>query len=147
MITAIGAIVHATHQRNELVRFYREKLGLGDPDHTKGQQFFRIGDLRLGIDAGDARLRGPLPRTGLAFVVDDLDRQVSHMKSLGVAFDLEPHEASGARVAVCRDPDGNFVTLMSGPRLGDNRPAPARRPKGRGAAKRTGAKPKAKKKR
>ena len=147
MITAIGAVVHATHQRTELVRFYREKLGLGDPDHTKGQQFFRIGDLRLGIEAGDPKLRGPLPRTGLAFVVDDLDRQVSHMKALGVPFDLESHDASGARVAVCRDPDGNFVTLMSGPRLGENRPAPARRPK-TGARPAAGKpRPKAKKKR
>ncbi|MHB8420717.1 MAG: VOC family protein [Myxococcales bacterium] len=129
MITAVGAIVHATHQRNELVRFYREKLGLGDPDHTRGQQFFRLGALRLGIEGADARLRGPLPRTGLYFVVDDLDAQVTHMKSLGVPFEVEPHDSGGTRLAVCRDPDGNFVTLMAGPRLPGRRVAPARAPR------------------
>ncbi len=135
MIAAIGAVVHATHQRTELVRFYREKLGLGDPDHTKGEDFFRIGELRLGIEGADPRLRGPMPRISLSFVVDDVDRQVSHMKSLGVAFDVEPHAAGGARVAVCRDPDGNFVTLVSGPRLASDRPAPAHAPKKAAKAK------------
>ncbi|HUB07992.1 MAG TPA: VOC family protein [Myxococcales bacterium] len=134
MITAVGAIVHSTSQRNELVRFYREKLGLGDPDHTRGQQFFRLGDVRLGVEGSDARLRGPLPRTGLYFVVDDLEAQVSHMKSLGVPFDVEPQDSGGTRVAVCRDPDGNFVTLMAGPRLPGHRVAPARPPRSRAKA-------------
>ncbi len=130
MVRAVGAIVQATNQRAEVVRFYREKLGLGDPDHAGGRQFFMVGDVRLGIDAGDARLRGPLPRTSLCFVVDDLDAQVSHMKSLGVPFDVDPTQENGARVAVCRDPDGNFVTLMSGPARAAARPSkrPAARP-------------------
>lgn len=129
MVTAVGAIIHATSQRNELVRFYREKLGLGSPDHSKGQQFFRLGDVRLGIEGNDSAVRGPLPRTGLHFVVDDLDAQVSRMKSLGVAFDVDPQDAGGARVAVCRDPDGNYVTLLAGPKLPGNRVSPARPPK------------------
>jgi predicted enzyme related to lactoylglutathione lyase len=144
MVTAVGAIVHASSQRNELVRFYREMLGLGDPDHLKGQQFFRVGDLRLGIEGADPRLRGPLPRTSLQFVVDDLDAQVAHMKGLGVAFDIDPQESGGARVAVCRDPDGNFVTLLSGPKLPGSRVAPAKAP--RRSASKAGKKP-AKKKR
>jgi catechol 2,3-dioxygenase-like lactoylglutathione lyase family enzyme len=117
MVTAVGAIVQATNQRAELVRFYREALGLGDPDAVGGHQYFLVGDIHLGIDSGDPRVRGPLPRTGVYFVVDDLEAQVAHMKEQGVAFDVEPVEENwGARVAVCRDPDGNFVTLMSGPR-------------------------------
>jgi predicted enzyme related to lactoylglutathione lyase len=146
MVTAVGAIVHATSQRNELVRFYREKLGLGAPDHLKGQQFFRVGDLRLGIEGPDTRLRGAMPRTNLYFVVDDLDAQVGHMKAQGVPFDIDPQESGGARVAVCRDPDGNFVTLMSGPKLPGSRVAAAKAPKrskGRSAPK-AKARPKAK---
>ena len=150
MVTAVGAIVHATSQRNELVRFYREKLGLGDPDHLKGQQFFRVGDVRLGIEGADPRLRGPLPRTNLYFVVDDLDSQVGHMKAQGVPFDIDPQESGGARVAVCRDPDGNFVTLMSGPKLPGSRVAAAKEPsrsKGKGrSAPKAKARPKAKSK-
>jgi predicted enzyme related to lactoylglutathione lyase len=148
MVTAVGAIVHATSQRNELVRFYREKLGLGNPDHLKSQQFFRVGDLRLGIEGADPRLRGPMPRTNLYFVVDDLDAQVGHMKAQGVPFDIDPQESGGARVAVCRDPDGNFVTLMSGPKLPGSRVAAAREPKrskGRSVSK-ARSRPKAKKK-
>ncbi|MHB1845297.1 MAG: VOC family protein [Deltaproteobacteria bacterium] len=149
MVRAVGGIVQATTQRAELVRFYREKLGLGDPDQHGGRQFFMVGDVRLGIDGGDSRLRGPVPRTGLSFVVDDLEAQVAHMKSLGVPFDLEPtQESGGARVAVCRDPDGNFVTLMSGP---SRRAAPvAVRPPKRSAKKpppKRGAKRLAKKRR
>jgi catechol 2,3-dioxygenase-like lactoylglutathione lyase family enzyme len=118
MVTAVGAIVQATHQRAELVRFYREALGLGEPDAVGGHQYFMVGDIHLGIDSGDPRVRGPMPRTGVYFVVDDLEAQVAHMKQQGVAFSVEPvAENWGARVAVCRDPDGNFVTLMSGPRV------------------------------
>jgi predicted enzyme related to lactoylglutathione lyase len=127
MVTAVGAIVQATHQRAELVRFYREALGLGDPDAIGGHQYFMVGDIHLGIDSGDPRVRGPLPRTGVYFVVDDLEAQVAHMKGQGVAFSVEPvTEAWGARVAVCRDPDGNFVTLMSGPRMPRSSAASAR---------------------
>ncbi len=117
MVTAISAIVQSTTRRADVVRFYREALALGEPDHTQGRDFFMVGDLHLAIDAGDPRLRGPTPRLGLFFVVDDLEGQVTHMKEAGVSFDLEPtQDSGGTRVAVCRDPDGNFVTLMSGPR-------------------------------
>ena len=117
MVTAIGAIIHATSQRADLVRFYRDGLGLGDPDHLRGEELFQVGDLCLGVGSGEGRPRGVLPRLGLTFIVDDLEGQVAHLKGLGIPFDVEPTpEASGARRAVCRDPDGNFVTLLSGPR-------------------------------
>ena len=59
---------------------------------------------------------------------------------------LDVDDAGGARVAVCRDPDGNFVTLMSGPKLPGSRVAAAKAPKrskGRSAPK-AKARPKAK---
>jgi len=53
-----------------------------------------------------------------------------------VPFDIEPaSDGSGARRAVCRDPDGNFVALLSGPRVArkrkddDGRPSKASRRK------------------
>jgi catechol 2,3-dioxygenase-like lactoylglutathione lyase family enzyme len=129
VVTAISAIVQSTTRRADVVRFYREALALGEPDHTQGRDFFMVGDLHLAIDAGDPRLRGPLPRIGLFFVVDDLEAQVNHMKEAGISFDLEPtQDPSGTRLAVCRDPDGNFVTLMSGPRRPRTRqPAPGKK--------------------
>jgi len=118
MATSIRTILHSTTQRSNLVRFYREGLGLGDPDHSGGEESFRIGDLRLAVSAGDTRLRAPVPRTSLAFTVDDLEERVTHLKGIGVPFDLEPSaDGSGSRRAVCRDPDGNFVVLLSGPRV------------------------------
>ena len=117
MVTAIRAILHSSPSRSDLVRFYRDGLGLGDPDHLHGEELFQVGDLHLTVNSGDGRLRGPVPRISITFVVDDLDEQVAHLKSLGVPFEVEPtQDATGARRAVCRDPDGNFVILLSGPR-------------------------------
>jgi catechol 2,3-dioxygenase-like lactoylglutathione lyase family enzyme len=122
MVTAIRAIVHSSPSRADLVRFYREGLGLGDPDHLHGEELFQVGDLHLGVNSGDSRLRGPVPRVSITFVVDDLDEQVAHLKSLGIPFDLEPtQDSNGTRRAVCRDPDGNLVTLLSGPRAPGSR--------------------------
>lgn len=118
MVTAVRAILHSSPSRADLVRFYREGLGCGDPDHLNGEELFQLGDLHLGVNSGDPRLRGPLPRISMTFVVDDLDAQVVHLKGLGVPFELEPtQDVNGTRRAVCRDPDGNFVTLLSGPRI------------------------------
>jgi predicted enzyme related to lactoylglutathione lyase len=135
VVTAISAIVQSTTRRADVVRFYREALALGEPDHTQGRDFFMVGDVHLAVDAGDPRLRGPLPRLGLFFVVDDLEAQVTHMKESGVSFDVEPsQDPSGTRLAVCRDPDGNYVTLMSGPRRPRGSRAESRTAKGRRAA-------------
>jgi catechol 2,3-dioxygenase-like lactoylglutathione lyase family enzyme len=133
VVTAISAIVQSTTRRADVVRFYREALALGEPDHTQGRDFFMVGDVHLAVDAGDPRLRGPLPRLGLFFVVDDLEAQVTHMKEAGVSFDVEPsQDRSGTRLAVCRDPDGNYVTLMSGPRRPRGRQLALKALKGRG---------------
>jgi catechol 2,3-dioxygenase-like lactoylglutathione lyase family enzyme len=142
MATSIRTILHTTAQRSNLVRFYREGLGLGDPGHSTGEEFFELGDMVLRISSGDSRLRAPVPRTSLTFLVDDLEERVEHLKALGVPFDLEPaSNGSGARRAVCRDPDGNFVVLLSGPRVArkrkddDGRPSKASGRKGAKKAK------------
>src|ERR1700722_1983277 len=106
MGTSIRTILHTTAQRPNLVRFYREGLGLGDPEHSSGEEFFEVGNMVLRISSGDSRLRAPVPRISLTFLVDDLEERVEHLKALGVPFDLEPAaDGSGSRRAVCRDPD------------------------------------------
>ncbi len=136
MTTSIRTILHTTAQRSNLVRFYREGLGLGDPDHSAGEESFQIGDVTLRISSDASRLRAPVPRTSLTFVVDDLEEHVEHLKAAGVPFDIEPSaDGHGSRRAVCRDPDGNFVALLSGPRVArkrkddDGRPSKATRRK------------------
>jgi uncharacterized glyoxalase superfamily protein PhnB len=122
MTTSIRTILHTTAQRSNLVRFYREGLGLGDPDHSAGEESFQIGDVTLRISSDASRLRAPVPRTSLTFVVDDLEEHVEHLKAAGVPFDIEPSaDGHGSRRAVCRDPDGNFVALLSGPRVARKR--------------------------
>jgi len=148
MATSIRTILHTTTQRSNLVRFYREGLGLGDPEHSAGDESFEVGDMVLRISSGDSRLRAPVPRTSLTFLVDDLEERVEHLKALGVPFDLEPAaDGSGARRAVCRDPDANFVVLLSGPRVArkrkddDGRPSRAsRRKAGKKSAKKSAPK-------
>jgi len=156
MVTAVRAILHSSPSRSDLVRFYRDGLGLGDPDHLQGEELFQIGDLHVAVNSGDGRLRGPVPRISITFVVDDLDEQVSHLKSLGIPFEVEPiQDSTGARRAVCRDPDGNFVILLSGPRaagarrrdtVGDGRASRKQSKRARKALKKALKKQKKKKK-
>ena len=65
MVTAVRAILHSSPNRSDLVRFYREGLGLGDPDHLQGEELFQVGDLHVAVNSGDGRASKKLTKKAL----------------------------------------------------------------------------------
>ncbi|MGH8022411.1 MAG: VOC family protein [Limisphaerales bacterium] len=49
--------------------------------------------------------------TCVAFEVDDLDAEISRLKSLGAKFVVEATDTPVCRFAILRDPDGNPVMI------------------------------------
>jgi methylmalonyl-CoA/ethylmalonyl-CoA epimerase len=98
-------------------RFYGEQLGLQFLfDAPPGLSFFQCGETRLML----APPEGP-DTAGISIVyyqVDDLQAAHRALAADGVEFESEPHfitklGATDLWLAICRDPDGNMVGLMS----------------------------------
>lgn len=97
--------------------FYRDLLGLQWLfDAPPGLSFFQCGEVRLMLAPPD----GPDSGAGsiVYYDVADIDEAHRSLAAHGIAFDGPPHFI--ARVgdndiwlAICRDPDGNMVGLMS----------------------------------
>lgn len=97
--------------------FYRDRLGLTHLfDAPPGMSFFQCGEVRLML----APPEGP-DTSGISIVyyeVEDIDAAHRALAAEGVAFESEPHFIAKAGdydlwLAICRDPDGNMVGLMS----------------------------------
>ncbi len=52
--------------------------------------------------------------THVAFTVKDLDKEYSRLTGKGVTFISEPQKSPNgyAKIAFCRDPEGNFIELV-----------------------------------
>jgi methylmalonyl-CoA/ethylmalonyl-CoA epimerase len=97
--------------------FYRDQLGLQWLfDAPPGMSFFQCGGTRLMLALPEG------PETGgisiVYYDVEDIEAAHRTLAELGVAFESEPHFLArvGHRdlwLAICRDPDGNMVGLMS----------------------------------
>ena len=67
-----------------------------------------------------------VPYTSLGFAVEDLPQAVSELSAKGVVFEKYPFleqddqgiwsTADGAKVAWCKDPDGNTVSFSQNPK-------------------------------
>ena len=115
--------------------FYRDRLGLQWLfDAPPGMSFFQCGETRLMLAPPEGMEN---PGTPIVYYqVDDIEEAHRALEGEGVRFDSAPHFI--ARVgekdlwlALCRDPDGNRVGLMSEraggtpqPRTGADRPTP-----------------------
>lgn len=98
-------------------RFYGDLLGVKWLfDAPPGLSFFQCGETRLML----APPEGP-ETAGISIVyyqVEDIDDAHRSLAEQGVAFDSAPHAIArlGDKdlwLAICRDPDGNMVGLMS----------------------------------
>jgi methylmalonyl-CoA/ethylmalonyl-CoA epimerase len=97
--------------------FYRDRLGLQFLfDAPPGMSFFQCGETRLML----APPQGP--ETGgisiIYYQVDDIEGAHRALSEAGVDFESAPHSIArlGDKdlwLAICRDPDGNMVGLMS----------------------------------
>ncbi len=98
-------------------RFYGDLLGLEWLfDAPPGLSFYQCGETRLMLTPPE----GP-ETAGISIVyyqVDDIEAAYRALADEGVAFESAPHVIArlGAMdlwLAICRDPDGNMVGLMS----------------------------------
>ena len=97
--------------------FYRDRLGLEWLfDAPPGMSFFQCGETRLML----APPQGP-ETSGVSIVyyqVDDIEDAHRSLAEQSIAFDTAPHVIARLGdndlwLAICRDPDGNMVGLMS----------------------------------
>ena len=97
--------------------FYRDLLGLTFLfDAPPGMSFFQCGETLLML----APPQGP-ETGGISIVyyqVEDIEGAHRALAEAGVAFESEPHfvakyDGKDLWLAICRDPDGNMVGLMS----------------------------------
>ena len=97
--------------------FYRDQLGLAHLfDAPPGLSFFQCGEVRLMLTPPE----GP-ETAGISIVyyeVEDIEAAHRSLEAGGTPFESAPHFIAklGDKdlwLAICRDPDGNMVGLMS----------------------------------
>ncbi len=111
--------------------FYQEKLGMQTVHENRPEGYIFLADPELVADksreAPLLEIMGPpglrereqafINRHGpgidhLCFVVDDVDEAHEELVSKGVAFDVEPMDYEGNRIAFFKDPNGVDLELM-----------------------------------
>jgi catechol 2,3-dioxygenase-like lactoylglutathione lyase family enzyme len=103
--------------------FYEKKLGLTrDRGAEPGVLSYKAGNSSLLVY--ESQYAGTNKATAATFVVTDVDRTVSDLKTRGIAFehyDLpqmhregDVHVAGGMRAAWFKDPDGNILSVVNG---------------------------------
>ncbi len=103
-----------SEQPEELVRFYRDVVGLA-PLPEVGEGGFDAAGTGFIID-GHSEVHGPAQepqRMLINFFVDDAAAETSRLKSAGVRFIREGwREEWGGVISTFLDPDGNYCQLI-----------------------------------
>jgi methylmalonyl-CoA/ethylmalonyl-CoA epimerase len=115
--THLAQVAIPVHDLNRAKAFYGERLGLAHLfDAPPGLSFFQCGETRLmlGPPQQDEAGTGAI----VYYQVDDIEAAHRDLAGSGVAFHSEPHFIArlGDKdlwLAICRDPDGHMVGLMS----------------------------------
>lgn len=118
------AILFAATSQSDLSRiFYQDQLGLEFIEDSPFALIFKIQDITLRVQKVDKTC--PPPYTSLGFEVKDVISTVNKLTENGIAFEhydfLEQDKLGiwttpdGARIAWCKDPDGNLVSLSQNP--------------------------------
>ena len=108
MATTIGFVVYPVTNMQQAVTFYRDVVGLGEPEKQSDHWFeFLLGDSALALtDQGE--MVGALPGSqfSIGFEVDDLDATVARLKEHGAKIETE-FEGPNCNAAFVHDLDGN----------------------------------------
>jgi len=103
-------------------KFYEGTLGLKQID-AEGDEVavYQNGDTRLNVYR--SQFAGTNKATAVTWAVDDVEREVSELKSKGVAFEHydmpgltlqgDVHVGTDMSVAWLKDPDGNIISVVS----------------------------------
>ena len=114
-IIEIAFTVYPATNLKRARQFYEDILGLKVShcfgDETAGWVEYDIGAGTLAIGAGAPEWK-PSPGGGaVGLEVEDFPAAISHLKSRGVPFRIEPGETPVCHIAAVSDPDGNTVTI------------------------------------
>ncbi len=101
--TRIDAVLLDSSRAEELVGFYRDRLGIPlEEEHHGAERHWGcfLSGIHFAIHQRDG-LAGTPRNAGLSFEVDDVDAAVQQLRKAGVTVDLEPHERPYGRLAGC----------------------------------------------
>ena len=103
--------------------FYEQALGLQFLADTPFALVFEINGIALRVQKVEQVV--PVPYTTLGFEVPDLEAKIDELTSRGVVFEhyefLQQNELGvwiapdGAKIAWCKDPDGNVISVSEHP--------------------------------
>ena len=93
--------------------FYEGVLGLKPSMESAGGMWveYEIGNGTFGIGCYGEVWKPSPDGTCIAFEVDDLDAELSQLKSHGVQFAMEAMDSPICRFAIICDPDGNRILI------------------------------------
>lgn len=117
-IVALGGVQILTGHLGEMVRFYRDVVGLRPRSERDHYTNFEWGEVRLSIAAHPGvRGRNADPdRLMIHFLVDDIQAVYGRLRAGGVEFSRKPEQEKwGGWVATFHDPDGNTLQLIQQP--------------------------------
>ena len=99
----------------ELLRFYRDTVGLPPHPDANRESTLMAGGLELVFD-GHSAVHGKAPqpeRTLLNLFVDDIAAEQARLEAVGVRFiRSQGREFWGGMISTFPDPDGNYVQLI-----------------------------------
>lgn len=109
----VDALLLDSSNAAELVRFYRDRLGIPLVEERHGSDphwacFLEGVHFAIHAKAG---LAGAPRAVQISFEVEDVDAAVAELRAAGVTIEQEPVTRPYGRLAAVRDPDGNLVYL------------------------------------
>jgi len=116
-VNKIDAVLLDSSRAEELVAFYRDRLGVPLEEERHGSERHwgcMLAGVHFAVHQKDG-LSGAPRNAALSFEVNDVDATVDRLRKGGVAIDLEPHDRPYGRLAAVKDPDGNVVYLHRHP--------------------------------
>lgn len=116
LIDGIAQIALSVSELPRATAFYRDTLELRLLFEVPGLSFFDAGGVRimLGVEGGEPGAKGTL----VYFKVADMAATHATLRQRGVHFEQPPHVVGRTpthevSLAICKDPDGNLLGLMS----------------------------------
>jgi predicted enzyme related to lactoylglutathione lyase len=112
MIKHIAFFAYPVSNIEKSRKFYEETLGLRLSLNFQDQWIeYDIDGGTLAITTMVKELKPGAPGGFIGLEVDDIDSEVTRLKSKGATLKLDTFDTPGCRIAVFADPDGNGINL------------------------------------
>ena len=115
-LSKIGQIMIVANDLRAMTAFYRDKLGMKLLFEVPNMTFFECDGIRLMLTSPSDKL--VRAASVIYFDVPDINQAYDILSTRGVSFERKPEvearlEKSDLWLAFFRDPEGNFMALMS----------------------------------